>query len=82
MFLMSKSISGNKLRLGGRRHGNFVYDSAIEIIAESIACSINGRFMWAKMLVLYFMPYKSKIQVDWRPEYKKQNSKTMMEIEY
>lgn len=48
MFLMSKLISGNKLRLGGRRYGNFVYDSVIEIIVESIVCLINGRFMWVK----------------------------------
>lgn len=46
---MSKQISGNKSRIVGKRSGNFVYDSAMEIIEEKIAYSINGRHINEKL---------------------------------
>lgn len=72
---MSKQINGNKLRIGGRRCGNFVCDNATEIIGERMACSINGRFILTKIVSsLVYAIYKNKVQIDWKTEYKKQNS--------
>lgn len=67
---MSTQISGNKSRIVGRRSGNFVYDSAMEIIEEKIAYSINGRRM-KNVNSVYIYKLKSK-QIE--EQYKKQNS--------
>lgn len=67
---MSTQISGNKSRIVGRRSGNFVYDSAMEIIEEKIAYSINGRCM-KNVNSVYIYKLKSK-QIE--EQYKKQNS--------
>lgn len=56
---MSTQISGNKSRIVGRRSGNFVYDSAMEIIEEKIAYSINGRRM-KNVNSVYIYKLKSK----------------------